>query len=145
MKYLRKYKINEGIGIDNKYSVEIKPVLYYNGLIYKGDDNPDITCNPIKITFNIDMEIKEYGIKSIIVYNANGPEQAQLYVRYYDENNIEQADDVMVDLDWSLGELVDYPDANFISIHQVEIYLKEENGVIKQDTQYKIEIAANSI
>lgn len=145
MKYLKKYKINEEIGSENQYHVELKPDLFYKNINYKGNIDPDISCNPIKITFNIEMELKNYGVKSILIYNIKGPEEVEFFVRYYDENDIEKGDDVTIKLNWQDAILINDEKNGPITLNNLEIYLIEEDGIIKQSFENQIEITATYI
>lgn len=145
MKYLKKYKINENIGSDNNYSIELNPELFYYGINYKGDNSPEITCNPIKLFFNIDMEIREFGVKSISIYNIKGPEVVNFFIKYYVDEDIEKEDEVGINLNWENAKLTNTKENGTITLNNLEIYLSEENGVIKQSSENQIEITATYI
>lgn len=123
-------------GTDNNYRVGDSDVnLYYHNVTYKGHEINDITTHQIDFTFEIDMDIKSYGIRGISVYNPSGPSEIELEISYYSGEDDINEDIITIPLDW---ENVNEDDGNIGWIgyeNQIEITLKnDENGNIVIDS-----------
>ena len=139
-----KKSLNEDFN-DNNYKVGDCDInLYYHKVTYKGHEINDISAPKIGFIFNIDMNIKSYGIKDISVYNPKGPSEIELEVSYYGgEDDNESEDIITIPLDWkNVNE--DEGSIGWIGYdNQIDITLKnDENGNIVVDsmTIFKNEI-----
>jgi hypothetical protein len=135
-----KKNLNEDFqGADNSYRVGKCVVNLYgvHRVTYKGREVEDIYAPEIDFTFNIDMDIKSYGIKDISAYNPSGPSEIELTVMYYgggeDDDAIEEV--ITLPLDWENAN-EDDSDISWIGYdNQIDITLKnDENGNILVDS-----------
>ncbi len=94
----------------------------------------DIISTNTRVSFDIDVEYKSWGIKGISLYNIQGPEAIEAEIEFYGENYNENDDDlrtatIPVKLDW-------------------ENVLKVENesgtGLVTIDNDIEITLAGNS-
>lgn len=131
---LIKRNLNEGhLDTNDDYEVgDCEISLYYRNVRYNGREIDDISTPQINFTFNIDMEVKGYGITEIFPYNPSGPSEIELEV-YYDG---ESEDIITIPLDWENVNEEKSSDIGWIGYeNQIEIYLKnDENGDIVVDT-----------
>jgi hypothetical protein len=124
-------------GTDNNYKVGKCEVNLYgtHNLTYKGHEVDEVSAPQIEFTFDIDMDIRSYGIRGISVFNPKGPSEIELEVFYNigeDETNEET---ITLPLDWSsVNE--DEGSIGWIGYdNQIDISLKnDENGNIVIDT-----------
>lgn len=125
-------------GTDNNYKVgKCEVSLYHHNVTYKGQEINDITAPEIDFTFNIDMDIRSYGIRGISVYNPKGPSEIELEISYYgDGDSDEESEDIItIPLDWeNVNE--DEGSIGWIGYdNQIDINLKnDENGDIVVDS-----------
>jgi hypothetical protein len=132
-------------GSDGKYRMPCKIDLDHAGLTFNGNQVDDVTANKIDVTFDIDMEGREWGIKNISVYNVKGPEQLSLNVIYYPQGSDDNVDeDITVALNWDDVEYDESDDLGYIGIgRDIIISLKnDENGSFMVD---KITVERTSI
>ena len=76
-------ELNEGMG-DNRYEMKCElDFIYSSGLTFKGQEIEDIENLEYTVSYLIDSEHRSWGIKSISVYDVQGPEELELYIQYY--------------------------------------------------------------
>lgn len=124
-------------GTDNNYKVgDCNINLYYGKVTYKGQEINDITAPQIGFTFDIDMDIKSYGIRGISLYNPKGPSEIELEVSYYTgEDDNESEDIITIPLDWENVNEDDGGNGWIGYDNQIEITLKnDESGNIVVDS-----------
>jgi len=123
-------------GTDNNYKVgDCKINLYYHNVTYKGQEINDISAPQIDFTFDIDMDIRSYGIKGISVYNPSGPSEIEMEISYFTNGDDEDEDIVTIPLDWeNVNE--DNGSIGWIGYdNEIDINLKnDENGNIVVDS-----------
>jgi hypothetical protein len=129
-------------GTDNNYKANNCEInLYYHKVTYKGHEINDISAPQIDFTFDIDMDVKSYGIRDISAYNPNGPSEIELEISYYGgEDDNESEDIITIPLDWeNVNE--DTSSIGWIGYdNQIDITLKnDENGniVVESMTLFK--------
>lgn len=121
-----KPRLNEGV--NSKYSREVKVVFSYGGITLKGREINDIMPIKATLSYDIDIDSRSWGIKDISLYNISGPEQIEIEVNYYVDND--NTDDVAINLnlDWSSARREEEKGGGLISIgDEIEIVLG--NGV----------------
>lgn len=134
-----KKSLNEDFpGTDDSYRVgKCKVYVEYHGVKFKGYPVDQITSYDIDFTFNIDMNIKSYGIRDISVYNPQGPSEIELEVQYF-PNEIEDSLDetITVPLNWKDAEEEQSDSIGFIGYYnEITLSLKnDENGNIVVDS-----------
>jgi sporulation protein YlmC with PRC-barrel domain len=124
-------------GTDNNYKVgDCNISLYYSKVTYKGQEINDISAPQIGFTFDIDMDIKSYGIRGISVYNPKGPSEIELEVSYYTGEDDDESEDIItIPLDWENASEDDGGNGWIGYDNQIEITLKnDENGNIVVDS-----------
>ena len=130
---LIKRNLNEGhLDTNDEYEAEDCEIsVYYSNVRYNGREIDDISAPQINFKFNIDMDVKSYGIKDISPYNPNGPSEIELEI-YYDD---ESGGIITIPLDW---ENVNEEESGYIGWigyeNRIDITLKnDENGNIVVD------------
>ena len=129
MKYLKLFESNNTF----KKNVTIDLVSY--GITYKSNEVDEITTSDIDISFLIDMEYREWGIKSISIYNFQGPKEIELEVKYYGENDEELYKTIKVSLDWE-KVIIEKSNEGTITVDSVQIELI--NGTSNVDTHGRL-------
>jgi hypothetical protein len=130
---LIKRNLNEGhLDTNDDYEVGDCEITLYGNVRYNGREIDDISTPQINFKFNIDMEVKGYGVTEIFPYNPSGPSEIELEVSYDGENE----DIITIPLDWENVNEEKSSDIGWIGYeNQIEIYLKnDENGDIVVDT-----------
>lgn len=130
---LIKRNLNEGhLDTNDDYEVGDCEITLYGNVRYNGREIDDISTPQINFKFNIDMEVKGYGITEIFPYNPSGPSEIELEVSYDGESE----DIITIPLDWENVNEEKSSDIGWIGYeNQIEIYLKnDENGDIVVDT-----------
>lgn len=136
---LIKRNLNEGhLDTNDDYEVEDCEIsVYYSNVTYNGRKIDYISAPQINFEFNIDMEVKGYGITEIYPYNPNGPSEIELEVYYYSEENEDPIEDtITIPLNWENVNEEKSDDISWIGYeNRIEITLKnDENGDIVVDT-----------
>ncbi|MDA8940796.1 hypothetical protein N9H34_01535 [bacterium] len=77
-------EINEGLN-DDRYEMKCKiDFNYASDLKFKGQEIEDIGYGlEYTLSFRIDQEHRSWGIKSMSVYDVQGPEELDVEVKYY--------------------------------------------------------------
>lgn len=121
--------------MDYKLDCEVN-VDYFGVKTYKGGEIEEITAPNINMTYQIDMEGRSYGIKSIMPYAPKGPSEITLTITYQDPNSEDSwdslEDEITIPLNW---DDVQEEESNQIS------YIGYENLVtivLKNDDQGNI-------
>jgi hypothetical protein len=134
-----KKSLNEDFpGADDNYRVgKCEVYVEYHGVKFKGYSVDQITSSEIDFTFNIDMNIKSYGIRDISVYNPQGPSEIELEVTYFpneDEDSVDET--ITVPLNWEDAEEEQTDSIGYIGYHnEITLSLKnDENGNIVVDS-----------
>ena len=132
-----KRNLNEGVSNDDYYNVGKTEInFYYSNVTYNGYEIDIISAPEIDFTFNIDMNVKSYGIKGISVFNPSGPSEIELTVTYYGGEDYDTSEEIVtLPLDWeNVSE--DEGSNSWIGYeNQIEITLKnDESGNIVVDS-----------
>lgn len=118
----------------NTYSRVIKPSFNTHGLQIDGHDIEDINCGDIRLAYGIDIEARNWGIKSIYLGNIQGPSEVEAEITYYvqDEEGdyVTQDQTIVIYFDWSNANITTLDKSGVVTIDDdVEITLrKAENG-----------------
>lgn len=119
---------------DNSYEQECEFDLTYHGVTYKGMEIDDIEISSVNVNFNIDMEIRSWGIKGVYVHSVRGPEEVEMLIRYYPEGSDFDHTEVEVPLkiNWDSCNEEDSDIGGYIGIDQeIELELQnDDNGDI---------------
>jgi hypothetical protein len=87
---------------DNSYSREVRvDINYYNGVMYKGMEINDILSPSVRLSYNIEIDARSWGIKDISLYNISGPSEIQAEIEYYVDDDNTSADMITLAIDWS--------------------------------------------
>jgi len=83
------------------YSREVKLDINSYGTTFKGGEIDWIDAPSIRLTYTIDIEAREWGIKGIGLYNIQGPSEVELEVKYYAGESDDSSEAVItVPLNW---------------------------------------------
>lgn len=137
-KVSNKNTLNEGV--ENSYNREVDVDLYHNNLTFKGKEIDDISAvGDMDLTFLIEMEGRQWGIKGISVYGIKGDDELELEIRYFDNPEIDSTDTeyevIYVPINWDLLEEDYQTGEGVVTIGDtLQITLKnDENGNIVID------------
>lgn len=125
--------INEEVS-PNSYSRVIKPSFYTNNIDIDGHNIEDINCGDIRLSFDIGLEYRNWGITGIYLSNIQGPSEVEGELTYYIEDDegdyVTQEKPVVIYFDWSNANIDTIDKRGVITIDDdVEISLrKSENG-----------------
>jgi hypothetical protein len=114
--------------VDSKYSKDVKVVFSYYNITLKGREINDIPPINIRLSYDIYVEYKSWGINGISLFNVKGPEEVEIEVNYFIDND--NTDDVTVPIKfkWDTYTPEIEKDMGIISIgDEVEVILA--NGV----------------
>ena len=129
--------INETISNNGQYEMECDVDLDYYGITYKGMEIDDIdVLGPLRVGFNIDMESRSWGIKSIYVSVTSGPETLPISLKYYpNENEDWEEIELELPINWDSANEESNESLGYIGIGQVvDIKLSNnEDGEIVVD------------
>ncbi len=117
--------------LNDKYVREVIAKFYNN--TYKGYEVNDIAPVKIRISFDIDIEMKSWGIRDINLGGITGPSEVEVEINYYVDNDNTEDAYVTIPLDWS--KLITEKDSGngMITVgDEVEIYLtqNEEGNLV---------------
>jgi hypothetical protein len=104
--------------------------LSFNGkATYNGMEISNISDETIKITYDIDLEVRHWGIKGIIVYNVKGPSDITIDIETYNVNDEAETNSIPLKLDWDNVEYVSYQDEGVITVSdEIEVFLTNNNN-----------------
>jgi len=83
MKYLKKYKLIKEASAEDTYRMECKIDINYHGVLFEGQEIDDIETNGIIVSYIIEIEGREYGLKGITSHSFKGQEELPLFIKYY--------------------------------------------------------------
>lgn len=86
-KKLMDHIINEQSRNDERNSIFATCDFGYHGVTYKGGEIADISKVNFTLSYIVDIEWREYGIKGIYVGGFNGPSHIELEISYYPAND----------------------------------------------------------
>jgi hypothetical protein len=123
-----KRKLTEEVVSDSNYNRMVK--LSFNGkATYNGMEISNISDETIKITYDIDLEVRHWGIKGIIVYNVKGPSDITIDIETYNVNDEAETNSIPLKLDWDNVEYVSYQDEGVITVSdEIEVFLTNNNN-----------------
>ncbi len=83
------------------------------GVKFKGQDIDWVVAPEVNITFDIDLDYRRYGIKSVSVYNFRGPDSIELDITPQTEDG--ETETVVLPLRWDDAEFVQTEESDHIS------------------------------
>jgi len=122
-------ELKEGMG-DNRYEQKCElDFIYSSGLTFKGQEIEDIGNLEYTVNYLIESEHRSWGIKSISVYDVQGPEELELYVQYYPEGSEDPTDaTIKVKIDWDSADYDQQEPRGIIGIDEnIEIELENDS------------------
>ncbi len=123
------HQINEGVS--DSYSKEIKTYIYTpSNVSYKGNEIGDITRPTIKVTYGIEIEAREWGIKDVSLYGIGGENELEVEVDYWIDEDNSEIETVMLPINWDMLKTENNSGKGIITIgDELEITLgNDENG-----------------
>lgn len=136
--------INENINSD-RYSMDCEVDIDGYGITYKGKEIDWMVSDNIRLSFLIDMEAREWGIKYISLYDVKGPSELEIKLAYFpDETNDSIEEYVKIPIDWEKVKMEKNDQLQYIGIDsKVRFDLANDNdGNIMID---KIEVVYNDL
>ena len=129
VKGVSKTQLNEGVS--DSYSKEIKTYIYSpESVSYNGMQINDITRPTIKMTYNIEIDAREWGIKDISLYGIGGPNELEVEVDFMVDENNTDVEVVTLPIDWEILKTESNAGEGVITIgDELDITLgNDENG-----------------
>ena len=131
-KSITKMIINESN--EHRFKQDVEVDFDYHGITFNGDNIDYIEKPNITLTFQIEMEYKQYGIKSIMVYDIKGPSEIELEIT--PESDDAHVETLTIPLNWENDNFIDVQrddNIRWIGIEEnVTIHLEnDELGRIK--------------
>ena len=117
---------------EERYRVILPVSVYAPRVTYMGNEINYISSSKIPITFDIDLEIRSWGIKTANIYAIKGDEQIEFEISYYNDNDDEQDEQIRIPVDWNNVVIKKNETSGSITITDpIEIELmNEESGNI---------------
>lgn len=136
--------VKEGYG-DDRYEMECRVDLTYLNTKYKGMQVDDAKAENIRVSFLIDIEGRSWGIKSMNVYDVQGPSELEISMECFDNVKDDyQTESVTVPLDWDRVVMNKIDNLGHIGINnEIEVTISNDpkgNIVVE-----KIEVQYNSL
>ena len=91
-------QLNEGLS--DRYSREVEVDVYAGNSLYKGNEINDISKYNMTLSYSIDIEAREWGIKDISLYGIEGPNELELEIDYYVDDSNTETEVITLPLDW---------------------------------------------
>lgn len=127
--------LKEGIG-NREFMIETKVSFDYYGVKLKGFEIDDINKSTMWVNYLIDMEVREWGIKNLSIYNIKGPDELNIDVSYWPNNDEVKEAFITLKLNWDLVRVEKNESSGLISLgNEVEIALindAEGNLIVKE-------------
>lgn len=79
--------VNESLDNDRYVQECTVDFNFGSDLKFEGNEVSDIESIDMKVTFLIEVEHKSWGIKSIYLYDIQGPEEIDIYLDVYEEGD----------------------------------------------------------
>lgn len=122
----------------NSYRREVGVTFDHRNCTFKGKEITDVTPNEgVTLYFEIDMEKRSWGVKSVLLYDIRGHKTLDIRVDYYESegSNNEEYEYTTINLDWEKLQTEDRNGEGIITIADtLEINLaNDENGNLVVD------------
>ena len=92
-------------GNDDRYNRGVKVKFYHSNVTYKGQEINDIVGDAMRLSYDIDIEARSWGIKSISLYGVTGPSDYKMEVEFYISEFDTNIETIGIKLDWSKLEV----------------------------------------
>ena len=134
-----KSSLNEGPS--NQYTQNMDPHLHYPRLKYKGLEINDIRVESFPLHFNIEIEARSWGIKSISLTNFSGPSSIKVVVEAYTHDDQLIEEEITLELPWENVKVYKGTGSTFIGVEKdIEIELGNEPDGGLYITQMSLDI-----
>jgi|OM-RGC.v1.022966161 hypothetical protein len=124
-------------GNEDSYRREVKVSFYYPKASFKGKEINDITANEsVVLLFEIDMEHRSWGVKSVSLYGIRGEQTLDIRIDYYaNEDTDTEYEYVTLNLDWEKLQTEERNGEGIVTVGDtLEINLSnDENGNLVVD------------
>ncbi len=125
-------------GNEDSYRREVKVSFYYPKASFRGKEINDINANEsVILLFEIDMEHRSWGVKSVSLYGVRGEKTLDIRVDYYpnEEKTDTEYEYVTLNLDWEKLQTEERNGEGIITVgDDLEINLSnDENGNLVVD------------
>lgn len=87
-------------GVDSRYNREIGIDFDYYKAKYKGLPIDYVESIKIRVSFDIEIEARSWGLKGIEINGIKGPDSVEVLIQYYGPNDEELEDSYMIHLNW---------------------------------------------
>lgn len=119
-----KTRLKEDAG-PNTYSKPVKASYSTHNLFINGKEVNSVSSDPLKLSFMIEVDSREWGIKSILLYNIQGPSEVELDILFMDDTSLA----AKLVLDWGQLKTETNRENSLVSVgDEIEIYLAIQDG-----------------
>lgn len=127
--------VSEQILGQGKYEQDVKLSFNYYNIQYKGAEYIDLIENvTVTVYFNIDIEARRWGIKSIGIYGFQGPEEVQTEATYYLQGSDDPTEELInLKLNWNDCEIESTSGHGLIGVDkdgEVDLAMDENGSLI---------------
>jgi len=120
----------------NRYNREVNVTFNAYNATYKGKEINDILPMKVRLSYNIDIEGRSWGIKGISLYGITGPSEIEAEIEYFIDDDNTDTVTIPMKLNWELAVTeIEKGMGGFSVGDEVEIELvndAEGNLVIKE-------------
>lgn len=117
-------------GLEDKYNTQVNVSFITSKDFNFPYEINDIISTNTRVSFDIDVEYKSWGIKGISLYNIQGPETIEAEIEFYGENDDDiRTTTIPVKLDWE---------------NALKVETESGTGLVTIDNDVEITLAGNS-
>jgi hypothetical protein len=88
---------------DNRYNREVNVTFNAYNATYKGKEINDILPMKVRLSYNIDIEGRSWGIKGISLYGITGPSEIEAEIEYFIDDDNTDTVTIPMKLNWELA------------------------------------------
>ncbi len=128
--------------VNNRYNREVIIRFNYRGLPYKGGNVDEIVSIKTRVNFNIDLELKSWGVSSAYISGIKGPNEVETEVHFYPEGQEESISErIKILLNWDDLKTEETKGSGLVSIGDyldVELVLNESGVFVSNGLSMNI-------
>lgn len=120
----------------NSYQREIGVAFTYRNAKLKGHDLNDVITNKIPVSFEIELDAKQWGVRGISLYNIAGPTDIEIEVDYFVNNDETDTTTLPLNLNWDILKVETRTGEGIITIDdtlEVQLVSDDQGNLIVDD------------
>jgi hypothetical protein len=110
------------------YNREVKVRISGYGATYQGKEIDDVIGGTVRLTYNINIEGRSWGIKGISLYNINGPSEIDAEISYF--NGVDddtQSENITLPINWEAVNIEEEKNGLVTVGDEVDVELTNDN------------------